>query len=483
MEKKDFIPCGDVIDYLKTAALFPQRRAEMIVRALEELLVCLPVAGTALVWPCQDRNTPWKVYYAGERRESMQRWLAARLDVSLDFTLSVLQQDLPKLSDMPAHRLICLQPPPIFPAGLWIVWPLPCATNECLEDVHLALEALIEVQGSEAHYFSSTSPLSDRALIEALGQGDPHALSAFLGFTRLIGNAEFTAWGRAYETVVETTDHLGARQSGFGFAVPRGEGVGGRVAAGIPILNIEDYRNSLYRYPSICEIVDSEHVRSLFALPVRSRTRQEKSGQVVGVLYATRRIIKPFSLAERLLVQRMTRLLEPLSPLTRPSSFLSPGLPTVSDQRTAWYKLLSHANHIADLEAWIGQFITGTIVVTDSDGHPYVSARSEQLEHELASRDQPMAYRLSLWMLLVCLCLVKSIFVVPLLSHLLDGLISLLICSSAAIWSPGGWSRNTIIWHAKGSNGYTLYCGRNYSHRLLRMAIVWVYPLKKVNSW
>src|SRR5436305_9290195 len=94
MEKKDLIPRRDIIDHLKTAALFPQRRGEMITRALQELLISLPAIGTALVWPCQDRKVPWKAYYAGTRRESMQRSLTARLHSSLDATLSVLQMDL-----------------------------------------------------------------------------------------------------------------------------------------------------------------------------------------------------------------------------------------------------------------------------------------------------------------------------------------------------------------------------------------------------
>src|SRR5262249_40549814 len=163
------------------------------------LLLCLPVIGTALVWPRQDRNAPWKVYYAGDHPESMRRWLTARLNFSLDATLGILQKDLAKLSDLPLPQLICLQPAPTFPAGLWIVWnaisPLSPATTVCLEEVRQTLEALIEVESLEERYFSSTSPLSDQALIEALGQGDPHALSAILSMARLIGNAEMTFWG------------------------------------------------------------------------------------------------------------------------------------------------------------------------------------------------------------------------------------------------------------------------------------------------
>src|SRR5262249_26165642 len=160
--------------------LHPQRRGELIARALQELLMTLPAVGMALVWPSQDRTAPWKLYYAGERPESMRRWLAARLNVSLDATVGVLERDLSKLVEMPYPQLICLQPAPTFPAGLWIVWTaisaLEPATSAYMEEVRLTLEALIEVQSLEEHYFSSISPLSDPTWVETLGQGDPRAL-------------------------------------------------------------------------------------------------------------------------------------------------------------------------------------------------------------------------------------------------------------------------------------------------------------------
>jgi hypothetical protein len=68
-------------------------------------------------------------------------------------------------------------------------------------------------------------------------------------------------------------------------------------------------------------MVDNEQIRSGIALPVRARQGQERSGDVTGILYVARRIVKPFSLAESLLVQRLTRLLEPLPLPTHPSSF------------------------------------------------------------------------------------------------------------------------------------------------------------------
>jgi sugar diacid utilization regulator len=386
MQKKNLITQGNALSYLESAALYPQRRGEMIGRALQDLLTSLPAVGTALIWPCQERKIPWKIYYAGLRRESMQPWLRARLDVSLDATLGVLQHDLSKLSEMPFPQFMCLQPASISAGGLWIIWPQSFprsdSANNLEEEVRLGLEALLEVESAEERFFSSTSPLFDQALIEELAQSDSHALSALLGLTRLVGNADLTFWGRAYgggdRKVVKTNDHMGAKHSEFGFEVPYGEGMGGRVAAFGRLVSIEDYHNSPYRYPDVVDAVDREQLRSGIALPVRSRIGQEKSGSVAGILYVTRRTVKPFTLAERLLVQRMTQLLEPLRPLTLPIV----SVPLVSEQKANWHKLILYADRIESLESWIGQFVKGaTIIVTDSEGHPYVSAHREQLEH------------------------------------------------------------------------------------------------------
>lgn len=220
MGKQNYIPEGNALHSLQMAALSPQRRSELIGRALQELLACIPAVGTALIWPCQNRDVPWKIYYAGAHHETLRPWLKARLQGSLDATLGVLQQDLSKLSDMPFSHLICLQPASNFPAGLWIIWTpnasLPDFVGGDQAEVRLMLEALIEVESVEEHFFPSVSPLSDQALIEALAQGDSHALSVFLSLTRLVGKAEMTAWGRVYQDVIETTIMWERKGAGLG---------------------------------------------------------------------------------------------------------------------------------------------------------------------------------------------------------------------------------------------------------------------------
>lgn len=380
-----------VTHYLKTAALLPQQRDELISHAMQQLLSCIPVAGTALIWPCHNRKVPWKVYYTGIKRNAMHRWLSARLNSSVDDTLAVLQHDLTcNLPDMPQPFIFHLHTSSSSPCGLWVVWttltvPLPGDVVEWLERVCQTLDAVLEVESREEQYFSDNSLLYDRELVEALAHGDAHALSAFLSLTRVVAQADFTFWAKAHQDVVEITSHLGAKHGGFGFALARGQGVGGRVVAyGTPIVG--DYLNSPYRDPTVSEMVDSEQIRSGIALPVRYNMAPDKSAHVAAVLYATRRTVNPFSLAERLLVERLARLLEPL-PLEIPaSSFFVPGIQQLPDYKAAWYDIVMHANRIEIVEAWASQLIKGEVIVTDGDDNPYAFAHREQLERIRATR-------------------------------------------------------------------------------------------------
>ncbi|HEU0002733.1 MAG TPA: helix-turn-helix domain-containing protein [Ktedonobacteraceae bacterium] len=394
MNEKHHSAWPSVENSLRTAALLPQQRGEMIACALQELLTHIPATATALIWPCQKHKVPWKVYYAGARRDTMRQWLSARLDASLDVTTAVIQHDLSSnFSDMPPPLFTRLQPSPVSPPGLWIIWAsslasaaLPNPVIECLERVRRTLEALLEVEGTEEQYFFSSSPLLDQELTEGLAHGDTHALSAFLSLTRVVGKADFTFWARAYQDIIEITGHLGAKHNGFGFALPLGRGVGGRIAAyGRPIVG--DYRNSPYRDPSVCDMIDGEDIRSGLALPVRYHAQRDSNPRVAAVLYVTRRTTTPFSLAERLLVQRLAGLLEPLPFVSRPPSFTSPGVQRFPDHKAAWYDIILYANRVETLEAWVSQIIKGTVIVTDGDGHPYVFAHTEELEQMREARD------------------------------------------------------------------------------------------------
>jgi hypothetical protein len=334
MEEKYSGMWTSVTNYLETAVLLPRRHDEMISRALQQLLTSIPAVGTALIWPCPEGEVPWKVYYAGIKHNEMHHWLSSRLNSSLIVTTGALRQDLAHgLSDMPPSYLMRLHTLPACLRGLWIVWMAPSSVPSLPEEVMLewtkpvcqTLEAVLEVEDKEAQYFSASSPLRDQALIEALAHDDTLALSAFLSMTRLIGKADCTCWGRAYDNAIEVSSHVGAKQRGFGFALPLGHGMGGQLAVRrMPIMVTEDYRTSPYRDPIVSDTIDAEGVRSVIVLPVCYYTAPERSAAVAAVFYASRRTVNPFSLAERLLMQRQGSILGQLTLEMRARSFFLP---------------------------------------------------------------------------------------------------------------------------------------------------------------
>jgi sugar diacid utilization regulator len=396
MEEMHPAALASVTNYLEGAALRPQRRDEIFSCALEQLHATIPALGTALIWPCRTKKEPWKIYYAGTRSNAMQRWLTARLDPSLDVMAATLQHDLThNLIDMPSPLLIRLDAPSSSLCGLWIVWAaqfqassLPEALLQRLEPVRHTLEAVLAVEDKEAHYFSANSPVYDRELIEALVHEDAHALTAFLSLARVVANADLTFWARAYNDMLEVSGHLGARHSGFGFALPLGQGMGGRVVVRGKLMEVADYRNYSYRDPGVCDTVDGEQLRSGLALPIAYNRTSDKNAPVAAVLYVTRRAVSPFTLTERLLIQRQASAFDQITIENHSRSFFMPSIYSLPKHKMAWHDLILHANHIGAVEMWACQLIKGPVIVTDNNGSPYVLAHSEVLEHMQAPNSE-----------------------------------------------------------------------------------------------
>lgn len=396
MKKKEQTTWVSVTNDLKNAALLPQQRTVLLTHALQQIIANIPAVGTALIWPCRERKVPWKVHYVGSKRDAMHPWLSARLDPSLDAMIGLLQHNSGSSPlELPYPLLLPLRDLSSPSAALWIIWTSPSShaslvgpALEHLEYIRQLLEALLEVESREELFFSPSSPLHDRELIEALAHGSNHALSVFLSLARIVARADFTFWAQAYQDIVEITGHLGAKHNGFGFTLLHGRGVGGRVAA-YGTMVIGDYRTSPYRDASVCDIVDGELIRSGMALPVRYNTAPDSRAHVAAVLYATRRTASRFSISECLLMQRLAHVLEPLPFNSRAASFSVPGKPLISDHKVEWYDMTLHSNRIEDVEAWISQFIKGTAIITDGADTPYVFTHTEQLEQIRALCNDP----------------------------------------------------------------------------------------------
>ncbi|MGH3085965.1 MAG: helix-turn-helix domain-containing protein [Rubrobacteraceae bacterium] len=366
------VALSESVGYLREAGLSRSQRPASIRLALEAAVRGVPAAGTALLRPGGD--TLRRVDYVGERNREMTRWLRERLDDSPETTAAALSETPPFLPGT-NPMLFALHPGSPSMSGLWIVWPRGTPDGESMERVRREMETLIEVECMERVHFGGEGVL-DRDLALSLRARDEDGLPEMLALARDVSGADFTYWGGVHEGVVDVEWNVGAKNSGFGFELPLGEGVGGRVFARGEAFDIPDYRNCQYRYPGVSDATDDEEVRSVLAVPVRGGG--EGSG---GVLYAVRRTVAPFSDADRALLLRVKSDIEPVSGAwTAPRRLFTSGLDYLKMKKNELRRLLLECDRVRELEAWMEQLLGGAAILTDGAGHPYVPANLDRLE-------------------------------------------------------------------------------------------------------
>jgi hypothetical protein len=271
----------------------------------------LAAAGSALFWPRFDGAARWQAAYVGEEPEKVRRWLSSRLDSPLEELAGELANE--------ATRPAGATPRPVTlgsAGGPWVLWRAAGGSAEepePLDRLRRELETFVEVERGEQLYFGGGLPLGSETT-QALRRGDEGALPELLSLTRTVSGADLVYLGSVHDVMVDVEWHLGAEGSDFGFELPVGQGIGGRVSARDATIEIPDYRNCQYRYPEVSDITDGERACSILAVPVHGE------GPSCGaVLYAVRREVSRFSPAQRSLVQRISRSVEPVPGVWRPS--------------------------------------------------------------------------------------------------------------------------------------------------------------------
>ena len=372
-------PRFSTLAYLEQAALYPDRRSDALDQALNAIAHEVAAVGTALLWPRMDGVSPWQVKYAGGRKKEMQRWLNSRLDASLQKTISAFAESTPCFPEA-RPTLFPLRPHALPLSGLWVVWPLEDLNSafvaEDMDGIRQALESFVEVEHKEQLYFrDKNNPLCSE-VAQALRNRDNQGLPALLILARIISDADVAYWGSVRDDFVDVEWHLGARNTGFGFQLPVGQGVGGRAFARAEAFGVPDYQNCQYRYPGVSDVADKEEVRSSLAVPVRSSTPQAG-----GVLFTARRTVAPFSAAQRLLLLRLARSIEPVPSLwPAPRYFFAPGTDNLKATRPGLRHILLHSNQVEDVESWLEQSIGGAAMLVDDEGRPYVPDNNDRFE-------------------------------------------------------------------------------------------------------
>lgn len=369
--------------YLERAALDSEGRSDALRYALEQVVLGAPaVAGTALIRPRADDYGPWHVEYAGPSTAEMLHWISARLDDSFEVMARALRQRPPYLQRPPhlfdtSPLLRPLHPSVPMPGALWIVWSDPKEQpSSPLEEFEKGLETLLEVEYKERLNFHRADEPLGPELRKAVTNGDGQALPTLLNTVRMAADADFSFWGDAANGAIEFEWIVGAIGTGFHPELPVGQGVGGRSFARQETIHINDYLNCAYRYPSVRAEIDEQGTRTLLSVPLRGHLPDTGA-----VLYGARRRVSRFTPAQRILLSRLARSVEPLVGERPVSQFYFPSDDAyLSEKRSELRRILSRSSKVQDLESWLEKFARGPAILTDAEERPYVPGSGERFE-------------------------------------------------------------------------------------------------------
>lgn len=376
-----------LLKQLEYAAVYPESRMHFIKKALISYNRDVQAMGSAIIFYHEQEDPPISYMYAGTNEKEMHDWLHTRLKVSGDIIETEMKQGPVFLDDFQTN--IWPFPNQDEPIGLFIEWyPSQLARKMSKSSFILPhLKALAEIMRKEKFYFSDSCILRNQEWVELVQQKDPGGLNELLTVTQSIMGSDMVFWGNANHKNVEITNHAGALRPGFGFQLPIGQGIGGNAASKRNIIQVNDYRNCSYRYEEVTNAVDSEDIRSGFAIPFL-----DAHGNPTGILYASRRKIDPFSLTENLLLQRVRNIVDPITH-KRPSkklytaeSFQS----LVAKKKKELRTLLLKARNIQEIEVWLEDLVKGNVTIVDDRGNPYNQAASLVAK----PADQPMTFNL-----------------------------------------------------------------------------------------
>lgn len=372
-----------VLQQLEYAAVYPESRKQFLYKALQQYNAQVHAAGLAVLFFHEQEDTPVSYMYAGTNEKDMHHWLSVQLNYSTETMWEHLKQapsflngTRPFIWPFPNHKEA---------AGLLIEWtPLQFASSISAHSLIFPhLEAVAEVMQNEKLYFGESRILQDQSFVELVQHKDADGLNELLAVTQAMMDSEMVFWGDTNHKYVEITNHAGALSPGFGFQLPIGQGIGGNAASNRGIIQVDDYRNCSYRYEEVTNAVDSEDIRSGFAIPFL-----DAKANPTGILYASRRKVEPFSLSQSLLLQRVRNTVEPIA-YKRPvkKHFAGQSLQSfVKKKKKELKTLLLKARKIHEIEGWLEDLVKGHVFIVDEKGIPYNQAnkfKTKPLEQPL----------------------------------------------------------------------------------------------------
>ncbi|MEI3613076.1 helix-turn-helix domain-containing protein [Pseudogracilibacillus sp. SO30301A] len=352
-----------LIQDLQRAAIHSKKRHYFIFRALNKYISMTDALGVALIRYADHYENAYKTIYCGSEQTWMKKWLQNRVATSIELTVA----NLSKVPTIFSDANVKIMP---YTNGVQIIWYLNNLdiSDDDHKNILNHLEAISYVEEKEKQYFYGTDRAFEPELSKLITHKDKGGLIELLSLTKTISESDFVFWGDANSKQIEVTTHLGSQDSGFGFELPFGQGIGGNAAQNKQLLQVKDYKNCEYRYHHVSSTVDEEDVRTVLALPIKDNKLNTS-----GVLYTSNREVKPFPLNKKLLLLRLGSSIEPLTKQRELKQFFTKNYyqKYINQKKEELRNILQSAKQISELEIWLEELIKGVVIIVDQKGRKY----------------------------------------------------------------------------------------------------------------
>lgn len=348
---------------LENAAIYDKKRNYFLQRALNKYITFNHLYGIAFIRFSPLLPNGYTVIYVGKQKEAFMKWIEPLLSDNFDDTMIQLANSPPK---QPLENGE-LTP---FDNCILLRWDIRNRTqDESLTNLlYEGLKAVTYVELKEAHYFYEEGVPFDEDVTKAIQEKDRDGIIELLSMTKLMSDSDITFWGEADSRELEVDLHIGSKHKDFGFLLPVGEGIGGLAAKNKTVLQVPDYKNCPYRYKDVSDTVDSEKIRTVFALPLK-----DKEQNTSGILYIGNRTINPLPLEKKFLLLRLGNQLEPLVKRKEITHFFkSSEKETFFRQKKAELRKIGQtAKQVDEVTDWLATFLKGDVLLIDSERKPF----------------------------------------------------------------------------------------------------------------
>jgi len=355
---------------LQYAAIHPNKRNYFIFRAFNKYLAMTESSGVALIRFSAGYESAYKLAYCGPEQAEMEKWLQERIVKTADATIGNINGAPSVFSNARMQFLP-------FNNGLLIIWHRK--QLDIFDEHHKVLldylEAISYVEKNEQlHFYDQEKPFEPE-LSKLIQQKEQDGITELLALTKTIGDCDFVFWGDTNSNYIEVEAHLGSQADGFGFQLPVGQGLGGNAAQNKSLLQANDYKNCAYRYQEVSRTVDKEDVRTVLALPIK-----DDEANASGILYASNRKVKPFSLKTKFLLLRLGQSIEPLTKRKELKRFFTENRywKYIKQKKAELRNIIQQEKQIAKLEAWLEDFLKGSVMVVDEKRHQYANRTTKK---------------------------------------------------------------------------------------------------------